>query len=147
MHAPSTTSTSTSTTTTNTENEARERRRRTYLLVVAVFCGLIIAIGLPAAAVAVVRLKRRDAELDEDLQTTPEDEDELIAKAAGNQYNLAKMKKHNDGVMMELRQWQDVMFETGLPDYIIGTIHVNNDPFLCIKSLRLLNLILMNSTE
>jgi hypothetical protein len=39
------------------------------------------------------------------------------------------------------------MFETGLPDYIIGTINVHNDAFLCIKSLRLLNLILMNSTE
>ena len=77
----------------------------------------------------------------------PEDEDELVAKAAGNQYNLAKMKKQNDGVLMELRQWQDVMFESGLPDYLIGTIHVNNEPFLCIKSVRLLNLILMNSTE
>lgn len=39
------------------------------------------------------------------------------------------------------------MFESGLPDYLIGTIHVNNEPFLCIKSVRLLNLILMNSTE
>lgn len=77
----------------------------------------------------------------------PEDEDELVAKAAGNQYSLAKMKKQNDGVLMELRQWQDVMFESGLPDYLIGTIHVNNEPFLCIKSVRLLNLILMNSTE
>lgn len=77
----------------------------------------------------------------------PEDEDELVAKAAGNQYSLAKMKKQNDGVLMELRQWQDVMFESGLPDYLIGTIHVNNEPFLCIKSVRLMNLILMNSTE
>ena len=77
----------------------------------------------------------------------PEDEDELIARAAGNQYNLAKMKKRNDGIMRELRQWQDVMFETGLPDYLIGTIDVHNDAYLCIKSLRLLNLILMSSTE
>lgn len=40
-----------------------------------------------------------------------------------------------------------MMFESGLPIYLIGIIHVNNEPYLCNKSVRLLNLILMNSTE
>jgi len=39
------------------------------------------------------------------------------------------------------------MFDVGLPAYVIGTINVNNDPLLCIKSVKLINLILKQSSE
>lgn len=47
----------------------------------------------------------------------------------------------------DLREWQNVMFEAGVPEMIFDLIDVNQDPFLANKALILMNNLLMDATE
>lgn len=81
------------------------------------------------------------------MRICPEDDDEIVAKAAGDSTLLAKLRKKNNDLVNELREWQLVMYEAGIPQILLQQTKISVDPMLAIKSLKLLNLIQKNNTE
>lgn len=58
-----------------------------------------------------------------------------------------KKKKLNDRLYKELKEWQDVMFDAGVPEQMLEFININLDNYLSNKALMLLNKLLIKTTE
>lgn len=76
----------------------------------------------------------------------PQDDDEILHSSL----SLRKQKialRQNNRLKQELKEWQDVMFDSGVPQLLISFIDADNDLYLAIRSIQLLNSMLLKSTE
>ena len=55
--------------------------------------------------------------------------------------------RQNNKLKQELKEWQDVMFEANVPELMISLIGIENDLFVSIRCIELLNSMLLKSTE
>ena len=60
---------------------------------------------------------------------------------------MKKKNKKNDRLSEELKEWQNVMFEAGVPDLMLQYININNDTQLANNALILINKLLFDPHE
>ena len=60
---------------------------------------------------------------------------------------VMKAEKRTEALEKSLKEWQNVMFEAGVPEFLIGLINDRQTPFLANKALVLLNNLLVHAPE